>query len=96
MRPLSAWMYRVPDPSDTRVADLQAALLESNDTAAALRAQMCEECERATRPAHFEYRWAGVNSRSDSTNVAVLEAEGWTVEHVDPRYGTRLMRRAVP
>ena len=64
-RSLPAYMYRVPDPDDRRVADLEAALLESNDTAAALRAQMCEECERVLavkvaaglRPLS-KYRWA--------------------------------------
>ena len=98
-RSLPAYMYRVPDPDDRRVADLEAALLESNDTAAALRAQMCEECERtlAVKVAGLiEYRWAGVNSRADSPSVTELEADGWQIEHVDERYGTRLMRRAAP
>jgi hypothetical protein len=41
------------------------------------------------------YRWAGVASRADSPSVAELEADGWTVEHIDPRYGTRLMKKAI-
>ena len=95
-------MYRVQDPKDTRLAELEAALLEANDLAAALRAQMCEECERvlavkvnAGLHPLSEYRWAAARSRSDSPSVEALEAGGWTVEHVDPRYHTRLMRREV-
>jgi hypothetical protein len=38
------------------------------------------------------YRYASVRSRADSPSVAELEANGWTVEHVDPRYGTALMK----
>jgi hypothetical protein len=41
------------------------------------------------------YRWAGTRSRSDSPNIADLKAEGWIIEHIDPRYGTTLMRKAV-
>ena len=40
----------------------------------------------------FLYRFAGVRSRKDSPSIAELEADGWTVERVDPRYGTALMR----
>lgn len=40
------------------------------------------------------YRRAGVRARSDSPSVAQLEAEGWMVVHVDPRWGTALMRKA--
>lgn len=43
----------------------------------------------------FMYRWAASKSRSDSPSVAELEADGWTVEHVDPRYGNSLMRKAI-
>jgi Recombination endonuclease VII len=39
------------------------------------------------------YRFASVRSRSDCPSAGVLAEQGWTVEHVDPRYGTRLMRR---
>jgi hypothetical protein len=124
-RPFPAWDYRVPDKDDTRVQDLEAALMESNDTAARLRHIALgviganynldqEHAERfltewvtdasawPVRGIDFaaaglaEYRWAGINSRADSMSVAALEADGWTVEHVDPRYGTRLMRRAAP
>lgn len=42
----------------------------------------------------FLYRRANVRARADSPSVAELKAEGWTVEHVDPRYGTALMRKA--
>jgi hypothetical protein len=42
------------------------------------------------------YRWAGAASRADSPSVAELEADGWTVEHIDPRYGTRLMKKGTP
>lgn len=44
LRDFEAHMYRVPDPSDTRIPDLEtkvreleAALLEANDTAAQMR-----------------------------------------------------------
>ena|ERR1017187_4733637 len=45
---------------------------------------------------HFLYRWAAMNARTDSPGVAELEAQGWTVEHIDPRYQTRLMRKEIP
>ena len=32
-----AYMYRVPDPGDTRISELEGAVLELNDTAAKLR-----------------------------------------------------------
>jgi hypothetical protein len=44
---------------------------------------------------HFEYRYAGMLARTDSPSVAELEADGWVVTHIDPRYQTRLMRRSV-
>lgn len=37
LRPFPAHMYRVPDPGDTRIRDLEAALLVANDEAAAFR-----------------------------------------------------------
>lgn len=46
-------------------------------------------------PENFEYRWAGMKYRVDSPDVPELEQEGWVVEHIDPRYQTRLMRRPV-
>jgi hypothetical protein len=39
------------------------------------------------------YCFAGVRSRRDSPSAAELEAQGWTVEHTDERYGTKLMRK---
>jgi hypothetical protein len=39
------------------------------------------------------YCFAGVRSRRDSPSAAELEALGWTVEHTDERYGTKLMRK---
>lgn len=44
----------------------------------------------------FLYRWAAVAARADSPSIAELVADGWTVEHVDPRYGTALMRKEEP
>jgi hypothetical protein len=39
-REFPAWDYRVQDKSDTRIADLEAAVLESNDIAAKLREEL--------------------------------------------------------
>jgi hypothetical protein len=36
-RPLPAWFYAVPDSRNVRIAELEAALLETNDEAAKLR-----------------------------------------------------------
>jgi hypothetical protein len=36
------------------------------------------------------YCRAAVRARADSPSVAALEAEGWTLEHVDPRWGSAL------
>lgn len=57
LRPFEAHMYRVPDPQDTRIPDLEAlvreleaALLEANDTAArsnAASARVLHEAARA-------------------------------------------------
>jgi hypothetical protein len=40
------------------------------------------------------YRRAGVKARSDSPSIAELEAEGYAVVHVDPRWNTALMMKA--
>lgn len=36
-RPLPEWMYAYPDPRSERIAELEVALLDSNDEAAKLR-----------------------------------------------------------
>lgn len=36
------------------------------------------------------YCRAAVRARTDSPSIAELEAAGWTVEHVDPRWGSAL------
>jgi hypothetical protein len=43
----------------------------------------------------FLYRYAKVASRVDSPSVADLIADGWSVEHTDPRYGTVHLRKNV-
>ena len=43
----------------------------------------------------YEYRWASMKYRVDSPSWPELERQGWEVEHVDPRYGTHLMRRRI-
>lgn len=47
----------------------------------------------ATRsfPVH-EYRYASATTRVDSPSWLVLLAKGWTIEHVDERYWSVLMR----
>jgi hypothetical protein len=52
-----------------------------------------EKKRKADEAAPALYRRAGVRARADSPSVAELEADGWTVEHIEPRYGTALMRR---
>jgi hypothetical protein len=42
-RPLPAWFYAVPDARNVRIAELEAALLETNDVAARLSAALLEE-----------------------------------------------------
>ena len=45
---------------------------------------------------HFLYRWAAMKARTDSPGVEELKAQGWTIEHVDHRYKTHLMRKEIP
>ncbi len=52
-------------------------------------------CPGAGAPG-FLYRYAGVRSRTDCPSVEELLAEGWTVESIDPRYQTRLMKKEIP
>lgn len=40
------------------------------------------------------YVRAGMKARSDSPSIESLEAAGWTLDHVDPRYGTGLLYKA--
>ncbi len=44
----------------------------------------------------FLYRWAAMKARTDSPGVEELKAQGWTIEHVDHRYKTHLMRKELP
>jgi hypothetical protein len=46
--------------------------------------------ESAVPAGRFLYRFAGVRSRKDSPSIAELEMDGWSVGHLDPRYGTAL------
>jgi len=43
IRPFPAHMYRVADPGDTRIAELEAVILELNDENAKLAAALLEE-----------------------------------------------------
>jgi hypothetical protein len=45
---------------------------------------------------HFLYRYAKVSSRTDSPDIAPLLADGWTIAHEDPRYGTLHLRKELP
>jgi len=45
-RPFPPEDYAYPDARNKRIKELEAALLESNNTAATIRAQLCDECER--------------------------------------------------
>jgi hypothetical protein len=45
---------------------------------------------------HFLYRWAAMKARTDSPGVEELKAQGWTIEHIDHRYKTHLMRKELP
>jgi hypothetical protein len=37
-----------------------------------------------------------MKARTDSPGVEELKAQGWTIEHVDHRYKTHLMRKELP
>ena len=45
---------------------------------------------------NFLYRYAKVSSRTDSPDIAPLLADGWTIAHEDPRYGTLHLRKELP
>jgi hypothetical protein len=36
-----------------------------------------------------------MNARADSPSITDLVADGWRVEHIDPRYGTALCLKEV-
>lgn len=72
------WMYSVPGPWAVRVRELEAALLESNDTAAKLASRgkaleralreigaRCQGSAAASLSTHFRERWIAIQRIAD-------------------------------
>jgi hypothetical protein len=72
------------------------SVLESSSPAVASECGAVDGRPAPPSSGNFLYRYAKVSSRTDSPDIAPLLADGWTVAHEDPRYGTLHLRKELP